>query len=175
MTLATIWRIVIWLWVVSEIAIGIGTRAQKSSASVRDRGSLILFWVVIGIATFTAGAVREIQGETLPITSHWAKGVGLAILAVGLALRWTAILTLGRYFTSNVAIQEGQSVLRTGVYRFMGRQRACLSCWKQSHARAARTFLFGIPAVRGRCPDGNSWGLLFWSRRRDRAQLHLTA
>jgi len=119
MTLATIWRIVIWLWVVSEIAIGIGTRAKKSSASVRDRGSLILLWVVIGIATFTAGAVREIQGETLPITSHRAKGVGLAILAVGLALRWTAILTLGRYFTSNVAIQEGQSVLRTGVYRFM--------------------------------------------------------
>lgn len=119
MPLATIWRIVIWLWVASEIAIGIGTRAKKSSASVRDRGSLILLWIVIGIATFTAGAVREIQGETLPITSHWAKGVGLTILAVGLTLRWTAILTLGRYFTSNVAIQEGQSVLRTGVYRFM--------------------------------------------------------
>jgi protein-S-isoprenylcysteine O-methyltransferase Ste14 len=119
MTLTIVWRIVIWLWVVSEAAIGIGTHAKKGTANVRDRGSLILLWIVIGVATFAAGAVREIQGEPLPLSSRWAKGIGLAILAAGLVLRWSAIATLGRYFTSNVAIHEGQKVLRTGVYRFM--------------------------------------------------------
>jgi hypothetical protein len=119
MTLTTIWRIVVWLWVASEIAIGIGTRANKTQRQ-RSRS-----W--IAHPSLGRDGHRDVhgwrdprdQGETLPIPSHWAKGVGLAILAVGLTLRGTAIRTLGRYFTSNVAIQEGQSVLRTGVYRFM--------------------------------------------------------
>jgi protein-S-isoprenylcysteine O-methyltransferase Ste14 len=36
-----------------------------------------------------------------------------------LALRWTAILTLGRFFTPNVAVQAGQRIIRTGVYRYV--------------------------------------------------------
>jgi protein-S-isoprenylcysteine O-methyltransferase Ste14 len=117
--MSLIWRVVIWMWVASEAIIGVATRAKKSSASVRDRGSLALLWVVIGISTFAAGAVSEMQGATLPVPSRWAKGIGLAILLAGLVLRWTAIVTLGRYFTSNVAIHEGQTVLRTGVYRYI--------------------------------------------------------
>ena len=118
MSLTLVWRAVIWLWVGSEIVIGIATRAKKSSASIRDRGSLALLWIVIGISCFSAGWLSEAQGPTIPISSHWAKGVGLAILMTGLILRWTAILTLGRYFTSNVAIQAGHTILKSGVYRY---------------------------------------------------------
>lgn len=118
MTLSLVWRAVICLWVGSEIVIGVATRAKKSSASVRDRGSLALVWVVIGISCFSAGWLSETQGPTMPISSHWAKGLGLAVLGTGLILRWTAIVTLGRYFTSNVAIQEGHTILKRGVYRY---------------------------------------------------------
>jgi protein-S-isoprenylcysteine O-methyltransferase Ste14 len=37
-------------------------------------------------------------------------------MIVGLAVRWTAILTLGKAFSSNVAIQESQTIQRSGLY-----------------------------------------------------------
>ena len=36
-----------------------------------------------------------------------------------LAVRWTAILTLGRFFTVDVAIYSDHSVVRTGLYRLV--------------------------------------------------------
>ena len=41
----------------------------------------------------------------------------LALVLAGMALRIRAILTLGRYFTTNVAIQTHHRVIRDGVYR----------------------------------------------------------
>ena len=40
-------------------------------------------------------------------------------MMVALAIRWTAIFTLGKSFSSNVAIQESQQITRTGLYRFV--------------------------------------------------------
>jgi len=41
---------------------------------------------------------------------------GLVIFAAGLALRWTAIATLGRSFSANVAIHENQKLYRKGLF-----------------------------------------------------------
>jgi protein-S-isoprenylcysteine O-methyltransferase len=43
--------------------------------------------------------------------------VGLALLLTGIALRWTAIRTLGRLFTGTVKIQRNHELVRRGVYR----------------------------------------------------------
>jgi protein-S-isoprenylcysteine O-methyltransferase len=43
--------------------------------------------------------------------------LALGLLLGGLALRWTAILTLGRFFTVDVAIHAGHVVVQTGLYR----------------------------------------------------------
>jgi protein-S-isoprenylcysteine O-methyltransferase Ste14 len=37
----------------------------------------------------------------------------------GLALRWAAILTLGKAFSVNVAIHHDQQVMRSGVFRYL--------------------------------------------------------
>ena len=41
------------------------------------------------------------------------------VMLVALAIRWTAIFTLGKTFSSNVAIQDSQQITRTGLYRFV--------------------------------------------------------
>jgi len=119
MSLAILWRVLNLGWVASEIAIAFGTRAKSGSASVRDRGSLAILWIVIATACFAGGWLGEVGFARIPISSHTANVVGIVVLVAGLALRWTAILTLGKFFTSNVAIHEGQTVLRTGVYRYL--------------------------------------------------------
>ncbi len=50
----------------------------------------------------------------------WASiAVGLAISAVGVALRTWAIVTLGRFFSYDVTIQPGHHVVTSGPYRWV--------------------------------------------------------
>ena len=44
----------------------------------------------------------------------WA---GLALLVAGVAVRWRAIYTLGKFFTGTVLIREDHRLLRTGIYK----------------------------------------------------------
>jgi protein-S-isoprenylcysteine O-methyltransferase Ste14 len=44
---------------------------------------------------------------------------GAIVILLGAALRWWAILTLGRYFTFEVAVRSTQSVVQSGPYRFV--------------------------------------------------------
>lgn len=50
---------------------------------------------------------------------HWMRYVVVSLMALGLAIRWTAILTLGRSFSVNVAIHATQTLHRTGLFRYM--------------------------------------------------------
>ncbi len=50
---------------------------------------------------------------------HWLSYVCLGLLTVGLAIRWTAIYTLGRSFSANVAIHATQRLNQTGLFRWM--------------------------------------------------------
>jgi protein-S-isoprenylcysteine O-methyltransferase Ste14 len=45
--------------------------------------------------------------------------LSVAILAAGLAIRWTAVATLGKKFSANVAIHASQTLHRSGLFRFV--------------------------------------------------------
>jgi protein-S-isoprenylcysteine O-methyltransferase Ste14 len=51
--------------------------------------------------------------------AHALKTAGVMVMLVALAIRWSAIFTLGKSFSSNVAIQDSQQITRTGLYRFV--------------------------------------------------------
>jgi protein-S-isoprenylcysteine O-methyltransferase Ste14 len=106
-------------WPVSEVILGLLSRAKRASATVRDRGSLAFLWIMIALGLTAAHFIRLSGVGSVGVPPALFVSVGLAFLLSGLALRWTAILTLGRFFTPNVAIQPGQSVVRTGVYRYV--------------------------------------------------------
>jgi protein-S-isoprenylcysteine O-methyltransferase Ste14 len=119
MSLSIVWLVLYCTWIASEIFIAISTRTRKSSGNVRDRGTMILLWIVL-FSTITAGIwISEARGSNLPGGAHWLRSVSLLVLIAGLALRWSAILTLGKSFSSNVAIHATQRVLKTGLYRWM--------------------------------------------------------
>lgn len=44
---------------------------------------------------------------------------GLVLFVLGLIIRWTAIIHLGRFFTVNVAIAKDHQLITTGPYRFV--------------------------------------------------------
>jgi len=86
------------LFGVSELALSLFKRS-KGDASSKDRSSLALIWTVIGVAMFFAFALSQ-QGPWLP-ASAILYPIGIALTLGGIALRWFAILWLGRWFTVN--------------------------------------------------------------------------
>jgi protein-S-isoprenylcysteine O-methyltransferase Ste14 len=119
MTTAMLWKIFDWTWIASEVIILAATRTRRSSGNVRDRGSLIILWPVI-VASITAGSwIGEAHAPTIFGGAHWVRTASLAVLVIGLAIRWTAIATLGRAFSANVAIHATQTVRKTGLFRFV--------------------------------------------------------
>jgi len=119
MSLSAFWTISYCLWIASEIWIAIATRTRHSTGNVRDRGTMLLLWVVLFTAISAGNWFSEAQGVNLPGGAHWLKPASLFVLISGLALRWSAVISLGKSFSSNVAIHATQRVMKTGLYRWM--------------------------------------------------------
>ena len=45
--------------------------------------------------------------------------VGLALLLGGIIIRWSAVLTLGKYFTGTVLIKHDHRLIRSGLYKHL--------------------------------------------------------
>ena len=45
--------------------------------------------------------------------------LGLTLVLVGIVIRWSAIWTLGTYFTGTVLIKDHHQLIRTGLYRHL--------------------------------------------------------
>jgi protein-S-isoprenylcysteine O-methyltransferase Ste14 len=119
MTVSLAWQIVYWGWVASEIFIAFATRTRRTTGNVKDRGSMLLLWVVIFASITACEWIASTARPNLLDGGHWLKSAGLALLIAGLAVRWTAILSLGKAFSANVAIQDSQTIYRAGLYRFV--------------------------------------------------------
>jgi protein-S-isoprenylcysteine O-methyltransferase Ste14 len=124
MSLSIFWQIFYFSWFASEIYIAIATRTRRGTGNVRDRGTMLLLWVVIFTAIFCGSWIGEAQGPNVPpgpivFGAPWMKFASLLVLIFGLGLRWIAVLSLGKSFSSNVAIHAKQRVHKTGLYRWM--------------------------------------------------------
>ena len=110
------------IWNIPE---GVGMARQfamvaRTEAVVQDRGSLGILiglqW--IGLALCLAfGWI--FQTAVIPWHRVAIFGLGVILIILGVALRWYAIWTLGRYFTRDVAVSANQQVVQRGPYRFV--------------------------------------------------------
>ena len=111
--------VLIALFPLSEVALAFVKRSGGRAAQSEDRGSMRLLWLGIALGVGLAIAARWIPSARLPGSPHVIRLLALGLLSGGLALRWVAILTLGRLFTVDVAIHADHVVVRDGVYRLV--------------------------------------------------------
>ncbi|HEX5952207.1 MAG TPA: isoprenylcysteine carboxylmethyltransferase family protein [Rhodanobacteraceae bacterium] len=101
----------------------IGTFFQRveKGARVRDRGSHV--WIVMAVGMgVVAGIIlvnANFPGTTLQRGQRLQFWIGIAVMLSGLAFRWYAIKSLGRFFTRTVATRSGQYVVDSGPYRLI--------------------------------------------------------
>ena len=102
----------------SELGLLLRRRAKPGTASY-DRGSLRLLWLVNSASI--AGAfvcAGQLTWAALP-APYPLLALGMAILILGLLLRWYSIVYLGRLFTVDVAIAADHQLIDTGPYRYI--------------------------------------------------------
>jgi len=115
MTIPIIATVIRGLWLIAEWIHSLNHKAEsaerdKYSRTVWDVGSCIgVIGVVVG---FTDVGHIETDSKLLALG-------GIVVVFVGLAIRWTAIYTLGRYFTRTVTIKNGHRIIQTGLYRHL--------------------------------------------------------
>lgn len=119
MTISRLFEYLIWVWVGSEILLQLVTRTSRSTGQTKDRGSLLILFPVVFASSWWAMWYGDTHPHTMLGGAHWLKLAGLALLILGLAIRWTAILTLGTTFSTNVAIHAAQTLRTTGPYRWV--------------------------------------------------------
>lgn len=117
MTLSVVWQVLYGSWFVSEILVAVVTRTKNSSGRTRDRGSMLMLWIV-NVAAITACIwISEATPANMFGGARWLKPVSVVVMLLALAIRWTAIFSLGKAFSANVAIRKSQQLNRTGMYR----------------------------------------------------------
>jgi protein-S-isoprenylcysteine O-methyltransferase Ste14 len=104
------------LWVVGEIVLALFTTTREGTGKIQDRGTQIILWVVLVGSFKIEEWMRRFFPVDMPGSHSWLRPVALAVLIFGLAIRVTAIVTLGRAFSANVALRAGQTLQRSGLY-----------------------------------------------------------
>ncbi len=113
------------LWVavvafpVSEIWLAFFKRAHPDTATVQDRGSMRLLWIVVSLGIAAGVMVQGVAAGRVRLSPGVLNALALTLLVAGLAVRWLSIVTLGRLFTVDVAIHADHRVVETGVYRYV--------------------------------------------------------
>ena len=110
------------VWLIPET---IGTLWQwanvsRTTALVQDRGSLAVLlalqWTGLALNFMLAGLL---PAAAIPWQRPAVFAAGLTCVVLGVALRWYAVWTLGRYFTRDVAVSADQPVVQRGPYRLI--------------------------------------------------------
>jgi protein-S-isoprenylcysteine O-methyltransferase Ste14 len=117
MTIHLIWETLYWAWILTEVLVLVVTRTRRGGGEVQDRGSLIVLWFTIFGAMFVGSWLGAVYQPAMFTVGHRLQYVCVGLLAVGLVIRWSAIYTLGKSFSANVAIHSTQRLNQSGLFR----------------------------------------------------------
>ena len=113
------------VWIGTEVLLAKRLRAMKSDDKEPATSSEKIIWRGVAVANclgIPIGIMGKTGTLTFPNIDSYTFEVavsGLALIILGLLIRWSAILTLKKYFTVNLAVQDGQRIIKHGLYRWM--------------------------------------------------------
>ena len=116
MTISILATIVRASWILIEVPylrsyqVQVTKNWDKRSAVLWDCANAV---EPIGMIIGFTNVARIQRGSTL------ISSMGLALLLAGIVIRFTAIYTLGEYFTSKVVIRNDHRLVRAGIYKHL--------------------------------------------------------
>ena len=116
---AFIFYAVLLMWFIPEMFLSFMKRTA-SGAKMNDRASKALIFACNWLGIF-AGFQFAFTFRSFVISWHRTIlfAAGVFLMLAGMAVRRYSIRVLGKYFTTEVAIQPGQTVVENGPYRLI--------------------------------------------------------
>jgi len=110
---------VVILFPFSEIALLIFKRSKARASVKGDRGSLLLLWLTIIASISLTVILQWYPSAVFQLPRTITNAIALSLLAGGLIIRWLSIISLGKFFTVDVAIQEEHILVIRGMYKYV--------------------------------------------------------
>jgi protein-S-isoprenylcysteine O-methyltransferase Ste14 len=105
------------LWILSEVLLSFRKRAAKLRRRKGRLGSVVLVWIIIVVSIFAANLALFLVPQRFPGNSSVYTAIAAILILAGIGIRWWAIVTLGRFFSVDVALQEQHQIVQKGPYR----------------------------------------------------------
>ena len=107
------------VYLISELLLTVTRRSRSRTGTKQDRSTLRVVWLVI-VVSVAAGVyvAKRLSAAALPYQRSFAV-VGVVLFVFGLLLRWWAIITLGRFFTVDVTIENDHKLVEHGPFRMV--------------------------------------------------------
>jgi len=118
-TAALILNLAYAIWLVPEFIHTYTHRVDTTSAADDRRSGLgiaLSIWVGIFLAYRTASAE---SGAAIVWQPALLFALGIILMVTGVAFRWYSVSVLGKYFSFQLAVQPGQTVVEQGPYRWI--------------------------------------------------------
>ena len=116
-----LWLILAGIWIVLEVAV-----VYKTRVSVDDSFSLVnsyrsdrLIWLAVVFSIIGAFVFKQLQLAQFPISYGLRQIMALVLMSMGLMIRFCAIKSLGRFFSTTVVIQTEHLLIDHGLYHYI--------------------------------------------------------
>jgi protein-S-isoprenylcysteine O-methyltransferase Ste14 len=107
------------VWALGEVLIIVLTQTHRGEGKIQDRGTQLILLVVIVASLKIDEWMHRSFPVDMPGVHSWLLPAALGILLLGLGVRGIAIVTLGKAFSTNVAMRAGQKLERSGLYKLV--------------------------------------------------------
>jgi protein-S-isoprenylcysteine O-methyltransferase len=113
------------IYLVSEVVLTLTRRGRSKTGTKQDKSTLGMLWLVIALSITAAVFVARSRSLRAVLwmfelpESNWIPVLAVGLFALGLAVRWWAIITLGRFFTVDVVVEKDHEVVQRGPFRFV--------------------------------------------------------
>lgn len=115
MTIAILATVIRALWFVAEI-----THARRHKVTpAGDWDKSLTIWMAADLTIPLGIIVGFTEIGRIQTETNLLGSCGIALMLVGLWVRWAAIFTLGRYFTRQVTILHDHQIVRSGLYKYL--------------------------------------------------------
>jgi protein-S-isoprenylcysteine O-methyltransferase len=113
------WLFLCLIWLAAEHKLARKNAVFAATVVLKEEQSQKLLWFVVVSCLALALLFKTLAWMPIPIAYLPRQLLALLLFLSGLYLRYTAIVRLGRFFTTNVAIQYGHQLIITGPYRWV--------------------------------------------------------
>jgi protein-S-isoprenylcysteine O-methyltransferase Ste14 len=107
------------IWILSELLIKYFKRGgEKGNRGIYTNALISIMSIPIATLGILIGVLANFKNiRWLYSPDYILSCIGLFLVLAGVAIRWSAVLTLKKFFTVDVSIREDQKLIQTGLFK----------------------------------------------------------